>query len=92
MRFEVRHKASSALAFAGSAGPFNKVSLPSAGVLFVGETFVLQALSSTLLKGAACEFVARSVAQEPGIRVRAREPRGHRLPYPRSFGQLPHPR
>ena len=72
MRFEVRHKASSALAFAGSAGPFNKVSLPSAGVLFVGETFVLQALSSTLLKGAACEFVARSVAQEIAVRVRAR--------------------
>ena len=59
----MRHKASSALAFAGGAGPGNKVSLPSAGVLFVGETFVLQALSSTLLKGAACEFVARSVAQ-----------------------------
>ena len=72
MRFEVRHKASSALAYAGSAGPFNKVSLPSAGVLFVGETFVLQALSSTLLKGAACEFVARSVAQEIAVRVRAR--------------------
>ena len=71
VRFEVRHKASSALAFAGSAGPVNKVSLPSAGVLFVGETFVLQALSSTLLKGAACEFVARSVAQEIGARVRA---------------------
>ena len=64
VRFEVRHKESSALAFAGGAGPGNKVSLPSAGVLFVGETFVLQALSSTLLKGAACEFVARSVAQE----------------------------
>ena len=63
VRFEVRHKATSALAFSGGGGPTNKVALPSAGVLFVGETFVLQALSSRLLRGAACEFTARSVPQ-----------------------------
>ena len=64
VRFEVRHKATSALAFSGGGGPTNKVALPSAGVLFVGETFVLQALSSRLLRGAACEFTARSVPQQ----------------------------
>ncbi len=64
VRFEVRHKATSALAFAGVAGPSNRVTLPSAGVLFVGELFVLHALSSRLLRGGSVEFTARSISQE----------------------------
>ena len=54
--FEVVHKATGATVHKGDGGPSNECTLPS-DVLFTGESYVLQSLSSRLLLASRCDFV-----------------------------------
>ena len=54
--FKVIHKASGAVVHEADGGPTNKVSLPP-DLLFTGETYILQSLSSQHILASRCEFV-----------------------------------